>query len=195
MALSSILVLTSLPALAVDLADLLPDFGLFAELFGQDVARAEQRGRRVGHALVGVDEVGGPRVEIGARFVLASVSRRPADRGPARGPCVASVCFFGRKGRYKSSSRFTLSARSISRRSSSVSCSATRSIGRIVCFRSSSWRSLVDALADPADLLFVESAGLVAAIAGDEWHRVASSSKGATAAGRWLSVIDCPIRA
>ena len=61
--------LTSLPALAIDLADPLPQVGVFAELLGQDVARAEQRGRGVGHALVGVDEVGRPRVEIGALFV------------------------------------------------------------------------------------------------------------------------------
>ena len=59
-----------LARLAIQLADLLPQLGIFAELLGQDVPGAQQRRGRVGHALVGVDEVGRPRVEIGARLVL-----------------------------------------------------------------------------------------------------------------------------
>ena len=99
--------------------------------------------------------------------------RRPAAPARARGPTVARVCFLGLNGRYRSSSRLVLSAASISAASSGVSLPCDSIERRIVCLRSASSRSLTSRDSICADLLFVQPAGLVLAVAGDERDGVA----------------------
>ena len=169
---SSTFALTSLPVLRYILRTRCRSSAFSLNCSARIWPAPEQRGGRVGHAFVGVDEVGGARIQIGAGFVLAQdfVGQRAeallAGLGGERlllrperqiqifepldaiGPLDLLAQLVG-----ECVLRFD------------------RSQDRVLALFQLA--ELGDARADAADLLFVEPARLVAAIARDERHRVA----------------------
>ena len=137
----------------------------------------KQRRRGVGDALVGVDEVGGARVEIGRRLVLRQdllgqraeallVSLR-GERlllGPIRQIQIFEPLH--------AVGPLDLLAELVGERMLRFDRSQNRLLALV------QQAKLRDALADAADLLFIEPARLVAAVARDERHRVAVVQQG-----------------
>ena len=161
-----------LARLAIDLANSLPQFGIFAELLGQNVPRAQQRAGRIGHALVGVDEVGRAGIQIGGRFVLGEDLRREQAEPLLLGlrgerlllRPIGQVQVFEP---LHAVGPFDLLAQLRRQRVLRLD----RLEDRLLTLLQLS--QLRDARADGGNLLFVEPARLIAAVAGDERHGVA----------------------
>ena len=69
------------------------------KIFGQNVPDAQQRVGGGGDAAIGIDEIRGPRVQVGGRHGGRQDFFGQAVRARAAGPTVASVCFLGLNGR------------------------------------------------------------------------------------------------
>ena len=132
----------------------------------------EQRERRVGHALVGVDEVGGAGVEIGA--LLGPGEDLVGERAEAllAGPRGERLLLRPERQvqifePLDAVGLFDLAAELVGE----FVLRFDRPQDRLLAFVELAQPG--DAVADAADLLFVEPARLVAAVARDERHRVA----------------------